>query len=588
MAQAPLTFLERKWAGGYANNLISAATQTTERKSVPAVDTDTHRSISPFGRRVLMQVGRYLYWNCSPVRNAVDEIARHAVSSYIAQFYGSDKTWGEEAENYLYENDRFVDVRGAPYSMAIVMKNLVRQTIVDGGQGALLTELDGSPKLQIWRTHRIGSPLNLTTVPDGPFKGSSIIDGVILDAIGRPIGYALLSDDRHAQPIAYVSANDFMLSFLPSFSDQLREISILGASAFDFQDVNESRAFELIAQKIGASYAMIVENETGEADQTQQMLALSTAQPNDNGGITDLPKEVHTAGRVQYFKAGSNQKITPVQNDRPSANVMAFQDEIIRSGLEGIGWSFDFSHNPTKAGGAQMRIVIEKVNARLDEIRKDLVQPFRRRFDGYRIAKAIKVGFLRSNPEWFKWAYQGPAKLTADRKYDSDIDLAETARGLRSERNAIAARGEYYEEVYREREEEESLKCEAANRLAAKTGQDFVTAYNLLWRSSPNGVTAAPKPPTEGDGGNTETSETDEIKARMDSYGVGVRAGAITPTVEDEEHFRSEAGLPPLSSAARSTWSKEDNVRRPITLTPPGGEQAAPRPGAQPQEDSEE
>ena len=51
----------------------------------------------------------------------------------------------------------------------------------------------------------------------------------------------------------------------------------------------------------------------------------------------------------------------------------------------------------------------------------------------------------------------------------------------------------------------------------------------------------------------------------MDAYGVGVRAGTFTPTMEDEEFFRAKAGFPALSANAKSAWTK-DGVRRPITL----------------------
>jgi len=60
-------------------------------------------------------------------------------------------------------------------------------------------------------------------------------------------------------------------------------------------------------------------------------------------------------------------------------------------------------------------------------------------------------------------------------------------------------------------------------------------------------------------------SPTDELKARLDTYGVGVRAGVFTPQVEDEQSFRKEAGLPALSAPAQESWTEEP-VRRPITL----------------------
>jgi capsid protein len=451
MAIAPLTFLEQRWNAGYSNdNLIRAARQSTERRYIPLLDNDSHRSLSNYGRRTLLSVGRWLYWNCSPVRAAIDEIARLTTSTFIPQFYGADKAWGREAEDWLYESDKFLDVRGWPYNAKTLKQNLVREVLIDGDLGILLThQANETPAVQVWKSHRIGSSsIQSASVAGGPYDGARLIDGVVLDAIGRPIAYAINPDDSTGpEAIRYVSANNFLLCFMPTASDQVRGISLLGASVFDWQDVTESREFELFAQKIGATFAMEIRNESGLADRTKSLLQSPSLAPDSSGNAQALPQEIHSPGRVMYFKAGTNQGLNPIKNDRPSPNALAFQDEIIRSSLAGMGWSFDFSHNPTKAGGAQMRIVIDKINRRLDEIRCLLVEPVCRRIDGYRIAKAIKGGFLPENPDWYKWTYQGPAKLTADEKYSSDVSIQEMDAGLTTLKQEAARRGEYWEDV---------------------------------------------------------------------------------------------------------------------------------------------
>ena len=57
------------------------------------------------------------------------------------------------------------------------------------------------------------------------------------------------------------------------------------------------------------------------------------------------------------------------------------------------------------------------------------------------------------------------------------------------------------------------------------------------------------------------------MQKEFNSYGIAVRAGAITPTPEDEVYFRAKAGLPAMTSAARKSWAEENNTRRPITLS---------------------
>lgn len=494
MSQLPITFLEKKWAStSGTNSLIRAATQTTDRVQIDLQNRDSHRSLSHAGRRVLESLGRFLYWNCPPVKAAVDEQARLAVSSFIPQFYGADKAWGKQAEELLWESDKFIDVRGAPFSMKTYLANLVREVLVDGMQGTLLAEVDGEAKIQVWRSHRIGSRQSI--VRGGRYDGATIIDGVVVNDWGTSIAYGLTDGQPYSDPFTFVSANDFILAFLPSFSDQFHGVSTVGSCAFEWQDVNESRQFQLMVQKINSTIAYTVQNETGTVDKAKTLLRAASTAPV-GGQAQDLPTEIHSKGRVMYFKAGQGQGIEPVKDDRPSANFMAFQEEIIRSNLESMGWSFDF-FNPTKAGGAQMRIVIEKIEARLGEIRSLIVEPVCSRLAGWRISKAIKKGRLKENPEWYKWTFQGPAKLTADRKYDSEIDLAETARGIMTDQKACGKRGDYYEEVYDQRTAEADMKWERAEQLAKKRGISIQMAYSSMWENNPNGIASSGASETE-------------------------------------------------------------------------------------------
>jgi len=64
-----------------------------------------------------------------------------------------------------------------------------------------------------------------------------------------------------------------------------------------------------------------------------------------------------------------------------------------------------------------------------------------------------------------------------------------------------------------------------------------------------------------------QRSPEDQLKALMDAYGVGVRAGTITPIELDEEYFRSLLNLPPVNEAAREAWKADQGFRRPITLS---------------------
>ena len=79
-------------------------------------------------------------------------------------------------------------------------------------------------------------------------------------------------------------------------------------------------------------------------------------------------------------------------------------------------------------------------------------------------------------------------------------------------------------------------------------------------------------------------ADVTKLKAVFDSYGVGVRAGVITPQTADEEYFRDFMGLPAMSDAVIADWAESDGVRRPITLSV--DETGAALSGEQPQKGS--
>ena len=72
-----------------------------------------------------------------------------------------------------------------------------------------------------------------------------------------------------------------------------------------------------------------------------------------------------------------------------------------------------------------------------------------------------------------------------------------------------------------------------------------------------------------------------DLRAQVESYGMAVRAGVLTPQTEDEDSFREKLGLPQMSEDAKRAWETDKGVRRPVTLKDPGQKATPPQ---QPQE----
>lgn len=469
-SQPPIKITDRRSSSGYVNNygnnkLITAATQTQERKRIQLLDKDTPNSVTSYGRRTLLTLGRWLFWNNPVVGNAVKEQANLSVGTFIPQFYGDDANadWGRQAEDWLKEWDKICDIQGWPFDGDSLRDNIVKHVLVDGEIFILLTQNEeGYPLIQVHPSHRIGSQAGEVQVTSGPFDGYKICDGVITNEVGRTVAYRYIGDGYDYTNFQDIPATNLFPVFFPEWSDLCRGFSGLASSVLDFQDIQETRGFEKLAQKIAATIALIEKNETGESPDQSKMLVNggSISRDTTTGALGSLYQEELDGGMIRYMRAGSGAGIETVKNDRPSANQQSFEERVMQSAMAGMEWSKDFSLDPSKVGGAQMRVVVDKINRVLVK-RQRMVAKAMRRIHGYAIAKSP----LPANPEWFKFQYQGPAELTADKKYQSDVDIQEYRSGFIPLDDVCARRNGFWEKT-QDKLIRERVRLEAACKKA--------------------------------------------------------------------------------------------------------------------------
>jgi|APGre2960657404_1045060.scaffolds.fasta_scaffold03325_5 capsid protein len=469
--------IKRNYYGGQ-NTLIASATQTPDRKRVLPMDRDIHRNVSSMGRRTMLSLGRWMFWNIPEIKGAILEQANLATSTFIPQYSGRNRAWGERAEAWLKEWHKIMDVAGWPFDYQTYVKFLVVKPLVDGDMATILTETDsGYPQIQTIGAHRIDS-VEHGQLESGEFAGYTIIDGVICDDLNRVAALRIKTDGEAGTAVFQdVSSRDAFLTYDPEDIDQKRGFSSLAAAAFNLQDRDESRKFELLAQKAFASKTLIETNEEGESNAAEDLIRAGAE--NSDGEKIELDRELLDGGTITYLKARSGSSIDAFAWDRPSANSQEFQERTLRDAFRGSEWDVLFSIDPKGTGGAAMRVVVEKINATLHK-RRRLVEKACRRVDGYAISKAIKLGLLPKDEDWWRWEYQGPGEISADRKYDSEIDIEEIAQGLGTAKNAIARRGGFYDDVRMQLKQEAGDRLNDAAELAKAHGITIQEALNVL------------------------------------------------------------------------------------------------------------
>jgi capsid protein len=151
-------------------------------------------------------------------------------------------------------------------------------------------------------------------------------------------------------------------------------------------------------------------------------------------------EQLSGGGNLKYFRSNSGSKLEQLKNERPSVQLDAFMDRLIRNACVGAGWPFELTWDASKLGGANVRLLLAKA-MRAVEDRQDLLRPVAKRCVGYAVAKAIKQGLLPGNPEWYAWEFTMPARMTADYGRDAKADLADYQAGLRSMTDILSEEG---------------------------------------------------------------------------------------------------------------------------------------------------
>jgi hypothetical protein len=540
--QPPKTFLESKWESQQkmasvapvnilspsqqsaasmltGSRLFQAANQSDGRQYVPMMDYDFHRNLTNFGRRVLMSVGRWLAINNPILRAAIEDLTSN-IAAMRRLYAGPNAAWGDEMESLLKSNDKYGRVEGWPYTFLTARRTIVSACLTDGETYTLLTETSGGyPQIQMIPAHRIGSPYvpgiiavkvrlenNQMFIDDKLVEDAisadpesygtaytepveffaRLIDGVIVNSYSRPIAYRVYSENQ-ADLSNYrdISSRDMFPSFIPQFDGQVRGFPILTSLMWPMQDVHEGRDLERVIQKLAASMGFNIVNETGTVDPSRAIIRTTSANKNsipnadDEGNLVHQAKQIITGAQIWYTKAGTNQKIEAITADRPSENQQALDDKIVREAIASMGQSVDYFLDAKKSGAA-MRVIVARINQEVSKWHELILVPWQTRVDGWRVPKFIKRGDVSFDESWPAWTYQSQRRITADAKYDSDVDIREIENGITTPEIVISRNGGIPEHVRKSRIDCADKLLQDAALLATKYNISITIALGML------------------------------------------------------------------------------------------------------------
>jgi capsid protein len=384
----------------------SADRSTRDRPWQPVELRDIGKLVPAYDRYTLASASRAMYLNNGPIRGAIDQKAMYSVGrSWAPEFQGNDKEFGAEAQSWLYDQWYGIgDVRGGMHDFITALFLMSVAIDRDGEAFVLLTQTtDGYPRYQHIPSHRIGNGLQNPS-------DKSIVDGIQYNSSGVPVAYSFVDEEQKFDRM--IPARDIIHLYDPSWQEQGRGLPALTHALNDLRDMMQSHDWERLAQLMLSSIGIIETNETGMPDLDDP--SVSIAYDGDGQVASSQPTvEMIDGGTVRYIKAGSG-KIETIKNDRPGDAYTSFHDRILRSALAGIVWPYSLVWKGNETGGGTAQRTEIALAQRSIEDRQDVLFYAAKRMVSYAVAKAQKIGVLRPSPDWWRWKFTYPRKLTID------------------------------------------------------------------------------------------------------------------------------------------------------------------------------
>jgi capsid protein len=284
----------------------------------------------------------------------------------------------------------------------------------DGDIGNILTD-ETFPQLQIIEAHRIESKVS----------EKEWIDGVRVNAVGRPVAYRILVGDK--DEYQDVPAPAFVLVGEPNRATGTRYECAWAAGLNQIRDVKQITALLKTMVKNESAIAL-VKKVRGGVDNTAITNDWTSGGTTPDGSEGARVLENIYGGRIP--RLDTDEDIASLATDRPGTNVTAFLEFVIRDFCTGNGLPFEFVWNPSALGGPSQRFVINMAQRRIAE-RQAVIERHATRIYGWVAAKLAKRGDIPALPDdWWKVRWQRPAEITIDVGREQAADRADFQAGL--------------------------------------------------------------------------------------------------------------------------------------------------------------
>jgi len=395
------------------------------------------------------------------------------------------------------------------------------------------------PAIQVIPGSRVETPMD-------KLFDDKIIDGVHVDGNGVHIGYYVRSGSS-TWTYTYIPARgaktgrrqSWLVYGIDKREDGVRGEPLLSIALQPIAEIDKYRDSAQRKAYLNAAIIAGVERDPQTRLKTKPIMGAASKRGETAVVDSTYDRAVPTSNLIPgvFFEGlAPGETVKFYQNTAGDANFGGFETAII----VGLAWAleippeilmltFEKNYSASQAAINEWKIFLNKERARFGSENNDHI--FQDWFISMVLMDRIRAdGFLSAMSDPSKWHtvrawmmadWSGAIKPSTDPQKQVDSYVTAISNGLNThERAAREMSGQKYSKIIRRLAKENQMKVEAMRPLV-------------------------------------EFAET---------YGILVRAGAVTPQVEDEDRIRAMFGLPPVSASVRAAWQKQDGVKKPITL----------------------
>lgn len=437
------------------------------------------------------------------------------------------------------------DVRRT-YSFGQLQRLAHRHQNRDGDGGFVLIDRTDEgmrfPELQFVGNEHIETP------SVGYGNRSRIIDGIEYSESNAPLAYWIRGAATHHR----VLADDFVFLHTATRYNVGRGTSKFHGLYRLFDQIEGFIEAVVVASRVGASQALIVKRNSKKAQTRPGVPTLRTERAD--GEL--VPAHIIEPGMINFIDT-DGEDVTGFNPQQPQTTFDPFLIAMARI----LGLKFGLTvqrvlliFEGLSYSGARATTLQEMQAAW--PAQDDFNASFLQRVYPWFVDKCVALGYVKTPPpaNWAAYEWVPPARPLNDPvKELAGFELA-MKLGLEAPEDICI-----------------SLGWDWKKKLATiKKNKQELADIGIAWPSDAKSATAL----LAGDGGGAVTVGPDGDPAKntspreqVDAYGIGVRAGVVTPQITDEEKLRQVLSLPAMSQAARDAWEKDGGVRRPITIT---------------------